>query len=34
MNNTHIDNVTDIDVVMSTYNLIECGDNYSKTRSL
>ena len=28
MNNTQIDNVTDID------NLIEYSDNYSKTRSL
>ena len=31
INNTQIDNATDIDVVMPMYNLIECSDNYSKT---
>ena len=30
INNTHIDDVYDIDVVMPTYNLIEHSDNYSK----
>ena len=30
MNNTHIDNTKDIDVVMPMYNLIECSGNYSK----
>ena len=28
---TEIDNAPDIDIVMSMYNLIEYGDNYSKT---
>ena len=31
INNTQIDNATDIDVVMPVYNLIEYSDNYSKT---
>ena len=31
INNTQIDNAGYIDVVMSMYNLIEQGDNYSKT---
>ena len=31
INNTDIDNVHDIDIVMPLYNLIECSDNYSKT---
>ena len=31
INNTQIDNAKDLDVVMPTYNLIEYGDNYSKT---
>ena len=31
VNNTQIDNAKDIDVVMPMYNLIEYGDNYSKT---
>ena len=31
INNTQIDNVKDIDVVMLMYNLLECSDNYSKT---
>ena len=31
VNNTQIDNAKDIDVVMTMYNLIEYGDNYSKT---
>ena len=31
INNTEIDNAKDIDIVMPLYNLIEYGDNYSKT---
>ena len=31
INNTDIDNVQDIDIVMQIYNLIEYSDNYSKT---
>ena len=31
INNTHIDNARDIDVVMPMYNLIEYRDNYLKT---
>ena len=31
INNTQIDNATDIDIVMSMYNLIEYSDNYAKT---
>ena len=31
INNTDIDNVHDIDIVMRMYNLIEYSDNYSKT---
>ena len=31
INNTDIDNASDIDVVMPMYNLIEYNDNYSKT---
>ena len=31
INNTQIDNVKDIDIVMGMYNLIEYSDNYSKT---
>ena len=31
INDTQIDNAKDIDVVMPMYNLIEYGDNYSKT---
>ena len=35
INNTQIDNVKDIDIVMLMYNLIEYSDNYAKTsRSL
>ena len=35
INNTEIDHAKDIDIVMPMYNLIEYGDNYSKTcRSL
>ena len=35
INNTGIGTAQDIDIVMPTYNLIECSDNYSKTsRSL
>ena len=30
INNTHIDNAKDIDVVIPMYNLIEYKDNYSK----
>ena len=30
-NNTKINNAKDIDIVMSTYNLIEYSNNYSKT---
>ena len=30
-NNTNINNAKDIDIVMSTYNLIEYSNNYSKT---
>ena len=29
--NTQVDNAKDIDIVMSMYNLIEYGDNYSRT---
>ena len=31
VNNTQIDNGKDIDIVVPMYNLIEYGDNYSKT---
>ena len=31
INNTQIDNTKDRDILMPTYNLIECSDNYSKT---
>ena len=31
INNTQIDNVEYIDIVMGMYNLIEYSDNYSKT---
>ena len=31
INNTHMDNAKDIDIVMPMYNLIENSDNYSKT---
>ena len=31
INNTQIDHVKDIDIVMPMYNLIEYSDNYSKT---
>ena len=31
INNTQVDNSKDIDTVMPMYNLIEYGDNYSKT---
>ena len=31
INNTQIDNVKDLDIVMPMYNLIEYIDNYSKT---
>ena len=31
INNTQIDNVKDIDIVMPMYNLIECSNNYAKT---
>ena len=31
INNTHIDNAKDIDIVMPMYNLIEYSDNYAKT---
>ena len=31
LNNTQIDNGKDIDIVVPMYNLIEYGDNYSKT---
>ena len=35
MNNTQIDNATDIDIVMPMYKFIEYSDNYSKaSRSL
>ena len=30
INNAHIDNARDIDIVMPMYNLIEYSDNYSK----
>ena len=30
INNTQVDNATDIDIVMPMYNLIEYSDNYSK----
>ena len=31
-NNTFIDNVKDLDVVMTMHNLLECSSNYSMTR--
>ena len=31
INNTQVDNATDIDIVMPMYNLIEYSGNYSKT---
>ena len=31
INNTQVDNAKDIDIVIPMYNLIEYGDNYSKT---
>ena len=31
INNTQIDNIEYIDIIMPMYNLIEYGDNYSKT---
>ena len=31
INNTSVDDVNDIDIIMSMYNLIEYSDNYSKT---
>ena len=31
INNTQIDNVNDVDIVMPMYNLIEYSDNYAKT---
>ena len=31
INNAHVDNAKDIDVVMPMYNLIEYSDNYAKT---
>ena len=31
IDNTEIDNAKDIDIIMPMYNLIEYGDNYSKT---
>ena len=31
-NNTFIDNVEDLDVVMTMHNLLECSSNYSMTR--
>ena len=30
INNTHVDNAKDIDIVMPMYNLVEYSDNYSK----
>ena len=34
INNMQVDDVHDIDVVMSMYNLIEYSDNYSKTSGI
>ena len=31
INNTQVDNATDIDIVMPMYKVIEYSDNYSKT---
>ena len=31
INNTHIENADDSDIVMPMYNLLECSKNYSKT---
>ena len=31
INNTFIDNVEDLDIVIPMYNLLECSDNYSMT---
>ena len=31
INNTHVDNAKDLDVVMSMYDLIECSDNHCQT---
>ena len=33
INNTFIDNVENLDIVMSMYDLLECSDNYSMTWS-
>ena len=34
INNTQVDNVKDIDIVMPMYNLIEYSDNYAKTSGI
>ena len=34
INNIHVDNAKDIDIVMSMYNLIEHSDNFSKTSGI
>ena len=34
INNTLVNNVKDLDVVMSMYNLIECSKNYSKATEI
>ena len=31
INNTHVDDAKDLDIVMNMYNLIEYSDNYPKT---
>ena len=34
INNTQVDDASDLDVVIPMYNLIECSDNYSKTSEI
>ena len=31
INDEHVDDANDLDIVMPMYNLIECSDNYSDT---
>ena len=34
INNTQVDNATDLNVVIPMYNLVEYSDNYSKTSGI
>ena len=34
INNTQVDNVKDLDIMMSMYNVIEYSDNYAKTSGI